>query len=711
MTVHSYVLGVSMSNHDRSACLVGDGRIIGAVAEERLDRRKRSEGFYRHSTRGIVLPPMRAITRLLRDEGIGFDDLELVVCGRSITECRDQFLAYVPVSPDRVVEPGIPGHHLAHGYSAYATSPHDSTAVLVIDEQGHRVGERFERCTWFVGTQGPLRPIRRFWGDSVSLSLGMFYNVFAALTGLAEAGRPAAGKLMSLAAYGGHRAEWPDLLSLSDDGDAGCDLATLDLFLAEAGVPHQPGMRGRAVRQLDDLLVKYRPIGWTSDLSYDLAHKAQGELERAVVHIAAKLRVHTDADVLAYAGGVALNCSANALLGGAGWKDVHVHPAATDDGAAVGLAMYGWIEVLGRSRPPAPRFDPRTGPRYDEREVEEALRFYGLQEHARRSDIDHVADLLAIGSVVCWYEGRSEWGPRALGARSIVANPLTPGIAERINSTIKFRESFRPFGVSLPAEVADALLDRGQAPTGLDPYMLSLARPRHPGLSDVTHIDGTLRYQLVERATQPEWHALIRAVGDRTGLPAVVNTSFNTMGEPLVESPQDAVRQFLISDADALWLNSRLIVAAQLPEQVRSDARRLAWSRSHLEVPAAAAGLASSGHPAAASELLAQHGAFEPELDSFTFDQTRLFHALCLRLAVAKGDTDVAMAHATRVLDSWVFPPEVLQAAAVLAEQDLNTSDGVIGRLLGSLGTDRSALEFFRHLLGSTAPLPTTPRV
>lgn len=706
------VLGVSMSNHDRSACLLRDGRVVGAIAEERLDRRKRSEGFYRHAARGIVMPPMRAITRLLRDEGLALPDLDLVVCGRSVKEARASFVDHVPVDPARVVEPPMPAHHLAHGYSAYQTSPHDETAVLVIDEQGSWLGESFERCTWFTGSGGPLKVVRRFFGQRTDLSLGMFYNVFAALTGLSEASRPAAGKMMSLAGLGGHRDDWPTLLSLHAHGDVGCSLTALDEFLAAAGVPAQPGMRDLAVRELDELLVKYQPVGWRSDLAHDLACKAQEELETGILHTASALRQHVDTGVLAYAGGVALNCTVNARLREAGWEDVHIHPAATDDGAAVGLACYGWVEVLGNERRPCPAFEVQVGTRYDEATLGQALSTYSLSGHAREADVGAVAELVASGAVVCWFDGRSEWGPRALGARSIVADPGAPGIAQRLNATIKFREEFRPFGISVLADAAETILDRGQAPDDLDHYMLSVARPAHPGLTSVTHRDGTLRYQLVEQQRQPEWHALIAAVAERTGLPAVINTSFNTLGEPLVESPGDAVRQFLLSGSDALWLQGHLVVAAELPGQIRRAGRDLAWNRSGLHPLTAAAGLAESGYPMAAGEVLAEHGVDEDYVRRQGPGQTRLFHTLHMWQALAKGDTGVAVHHAIRVLESSMVPADALRAAAVLAKQDSETPEIVTGRLIGALCAGRDLLTIFRGLLaGGPAGNGTTPGV
>lgn len=712
MTDSTYVLGVSMSNHDRSACLLADGRLVAAVAEERLDRRKSSEGFYRRAGRGIVLPPMRAITSVLRERGLALDDVDLVVCGRSITECRQAFLDHVPVSPDRVVEPPLPSHHLAHAYSAYATSPFADAAVLVIDEQGHWDGDRFERCTWFAGTGGdPLRPLRRFWGGTRSLSIGMFYNAFAALTGLAEAGRPAAGKLMSLAALGRDRPDWRDLLQLSLSGDVGCELGALDDFMALAGVPVRPGMHGLPVRELDHLLTKYRSVGWRNELGADLARKAQQELERAVLHTAGQLRTESGMTSLAYAGGVALNCTVNARLREIGWNDVHVHPAATDDGTAVGLAYYGWLEVLGGRHAATRHFSPLLGPSYRDEDVRRPIADYGLDDRSvDDADGRRAAELVAEGAILCWYDGRSEWGPRALGARSIVASPLVAGITARINGTVKHREPFRPFGLSVLADRADEVLERSTAPAGLDAYMLAVGRSRHPGLSSMAHVDGTVRYQLVRRSDQRRWYELIEAVGRRTGLPAVINTSFNTLGEPLVESPADAVRQFLLSSADALWMQGTLLVAAEIPLAQRQRARARAWEQSRLNPVAVAAGLAAAGHAEAAQAILTEHVVDEAAIVADGYDSGRAYYSLRQRLAAESGRPEVAGENARSVLSWWYAPPEVIAAAAELARSDGHedlASERLIARLLAALGADRSMAEFLAALL--PAHLPSAP--
>lgn len=708
MSANKYVLGISMSNHDRSVCLLRNGEVAAAVSEERIDRRKRSEGFYRANPRGIVLPPLRSLTTVLRNEGVCLDDIDLIVCGRSISTCRQDFLRQVPADPTRTIEPPAPSHHLAHAYSAYATTPWRSCAVLVIDEQGHWIDEKFERCTWFTGDSGPLRNVRRFWGTREDLSIGMFYNVFAALTGLAEAGRPAAGKLMSLAAYASEPHDWPSLLSLAPSGDVSCDLARLDAFLTDAGVPLRPGMAEVAITEVDDLLAKYSPVLWDSPLGAALARKAQDELERAVLHTATTLRETTSADSLAFAGGVALNCAVNARLAEAGWKTVHIHPAATDDGAAVGLAMYGWVETFGHEKPTIPSFDPRTGSSASHTDVEHALTTYGIDSFARpHTPPERAGELVAQGNILCWHLGRSEWGPRALGARSIVADPQQPGIVNRLNASIKFREPFRPFGISVLAEAVDDLLDRPDASGGLDRFMLSLAKPRHPGLSQVAHVDGTLRYQVVDKTLQPEWHALIHSVGQRTGLPAVINTSFNTLGEPLVESADDAVRQFVLAGADALWLEGTLLVATDITAEAWSTARKLAWDCSGLDPLSTAVSLAAAGYPDAAATVLATHSITAESLGYRGLADRRQFSALMARLAESRG-VDAAI-HASAVLEAWEFPSDVLHAAAILASNPHAGQDSVIGALVHALGRKQSGLAFFRRLVnGSKQPVTTS---
>ena len=691
-----YVLGVSMSRHDRAACLLKNGSVVGAIAEERLDRRKRSLGKYGHAAGHIVLPPLAAITYVLRKEAISLADVDLVVCGRSMVQCREALLSYLPVPPERVIEPAIPGHHLAHAYSAYGTSPFARSAVLVIDEQGHHVDGRFEKCSWFEGSTGPLTPLGCFMGGGDELSLGMFYNAFAFLTGLSEAAMPAAGKLMGLAALGNVRPDWPELISLDpESGDARVSGRHLDEFFTLAGLPVRPGMSGLTGPGMDRLL-KYAAVGWDSQLAADLARKAEDELERAVLHIGTALRRRSQAEMLSYAGGVALNCTTNRRLRDAGWADVYVHPAATDDGNAVGLALFGWIETLGNTRQPT-RFNPFTGRQYGSEDVGRAIAAFGLETCARQvSASEAAADRAARGEVVCWFQGGSEWGPRALGARSIVASPLIPGIKERLNAAIKYREAYRPFGISGTREGLAELVDTETCPASLAGYMLAAGHVKDDRLAEVRHADGVMRYQVVDPGLQPEWHQLIEAFGRRTGVFAVINTSFNTIGEPLVETPMDAVRQFLVSDADALIMENVLLARVDIPAKALKEARAMAWDRTAIDPLRAALGLAAAGYVEAAVQLLDQKQYTVETAMGDGLEALQHYHGLMLRAAQQRGDVEAARDHAGNVLRWAGLSPEAAHAAQVIAgDQSVDDGHRLAARLIGGLGTPGAALDLF----------------
>ncbi|MFE7114115.1 carbamoyltransferase C-terminal domain-containing protein [Streptomyces sp. NPDC057654] len=667
MTGHVYVLGVSMSSHDRSAAVLRDGTVLAAVAEERLDRRKKSQGFYSGAGH-LVLPPLAAITAVLKEAGIQLDEVSLVVCGRSITTCREELLRYLPIDADKVVEPAAPSHHLGHAYSAYATAPFPACDVLVIDEQGHHLRDgTFEKCTWFTGAGRALQVRRRFLGRGGELSLGMFFDVFAALTGLSEAGLPAAGKLMALAATGRPRPQWPALIHLEESGDVRIELRALTDFLLQAHLPLRPGYEGWQPQTVEDLRLMFQPVHWDTALARDLARTAQDELERAVLHQARTLQRASGARYLAYAGGVALNCTANSRLKEAGYRDVFIHPAATDDGVAVGLAAYGWIEVLGHARPATAPFSAFLGPAYPAHRTRQALDAAGLGGHDRRVGPQQVAERIADGALVCWFTGRSEWGPRALGARSILADPTAPGVVARLNAEVKYREPFRPFGLSIAAGAQQNLLETAAVPASLERYMLAVARVRDPRLAPVQHTDGTIRYQVVH-PDQEAYHQLLLALGERTGLRAVLNTSFNTYGEPLVETPDDAIRQFLLCGADALYLDGTLIELAALPAEVRRAACRDAHGATAFDPLRLALQQEAAGFPAAARttlDLLTVSLSLGPE-------RLRDRAALLMRLALdgyspaGCGPAD-AVHHAGEVLRWSGMPPVAAAAATALA--------------------------------------------
>lgn len=680
-----YVLGLSMSRHDRAACLVKNGRVLAAIAEERLDRRKRSLGAFAFRPRGIVVPPLRAMTYVLQEAGIPLERVDLLVCGRSMTSCREAVLESFTLDPARVVEPALPGHHLAHAYSAYATSPFSECAVLVVDEQGHHVDARFEKCSWFEGDRGPLRPIDAFFGGGDDLSLGMFYNACAAMASLSEADTPSAGKLMGLAAFGQPRPEWPQLLTLGAGGDTRASIQRLDKFFASIGLPRRVPIEAAPLRQLEDLPF-YVPARWDTPLAADLARKAQDELERALLHVAAALRARSSAATLCYAGGVALNCTMNRRLLEAGWQDVYIHPAATDDGNAVGLAMYGWIECLGHERVAIPRFNPFTGRTYPDDSVREAIAAFGLQPFGVDVNAsEEAAARAARGEVVCWFDGGSEWGPRALGARSVVASPLIAGIRERINATIKFREPFRPLAISTTEAALTGLVAREEVAASLAPYMLAAGRVLDDRLAPVRHVDGTVRYQIVSAEMQPAWHALIEAFGRRTGVSAVLNTSFNTLGEPLVETPMDAVRQFLLSGADALIAQGICLARADISIDTWQRAAAQAWAATPIDPLAAANSLEDAGYPDAAVQLLDTAGYSEDAAVAAGADACRRYHALRLRAALRREDAQAAQHHANAILTWSALPPEAIDAARAIAADPGDAQRQIAGRLIGGL--------------------------
>ncbi|WP_112238875.1 carbamoyltransferase C-terminal domain-containing protein [Kribbella monticola] len=696
-----YVLGVSMSSHDRAAALMKDGEIVSAIAEERIDRRKKSQGFYGDQSKGIVLPPLAAINYVLRAEGISLDDVSLVVCGRSVTTCRSELLTYLAVDPDKVVEPPVPSHHLAHAYSAYAVAPFDECDILVLDEQGHRLSDgTSESSTCFrADGSGYLSLVKAFPAGGDRISLGMYFDVFSALTGLSEAGLPAAGKLMALAAYGTPRTDWAPTIRCEPDGGFLASLAAVDELLAAVSFPVRPGYREFRPETIDDLRLKYAPIHWSSGLSADLARHAQDGLETAVLHVASSLRAATGHRFLTYAGGVALNCTANARLLESGYQDVFVQPAATDDGSAIGLAAYGWYVAMGqewRSRQ-AKRFSPRLGKRYSARDTASVFEAAGLSGHARPTDVGEVARRIGAGEVVCWFEGRSEWGPRALGGRSILTDATAPGSVLRVNGSVKHRERFRPVGLSLDGDYAQEALELDGLPQALGYYMLSVAKVRDERLRGVCHQDGSVRYQLVA-ADEGIYSELLAEVKEVVGVPAVINTSFNTGGEPLVETPLDAVRQFLMCGADSLYLDGYLIVGDSIDPAARAAALRACGYTGQDRVLGRALQHEAAGYEEVAREIAAEL----PDDLSRGPDHLRERAGLLLRSAVNDGD----LAAATVLFEEvwkWSAMPAVASSATRLLSERGATIPGVHPhalRLLAAMSAGNNALPTVKQLFG-----------
>jgi carbamoyltransferase len=296
----------------------------------------------------------------------------------------------------------------------------------------------------------------------------------------------------------------------------------------------------------------------------DVARSIQAVTEEIVLRLARTIRRETGETRLCLAGGVALNCVANGrVLREAGFEDLWVQPAAGDAGGAVGAALAAWHEHLGKERTPVAADAMQgalLGPAFDDGAIDEALAAAGAVSHRLGEEelLARTAELLAAGSVVGWFQGRMEFGPRALGSRSILGDPRDPGMQSRMNLKIKFRESFRPFAPAVPAERARAYFDLDRD----SPYMLLVAQVTpglEPPLPAITHVDGSARVQTVAAAQHPRFHRLLTAFERRTGCAVLVSTSFNVRGEPIVCTPADAYRCFMATGMDHLVIGDRLL--------------------------------------------------------------------------------------------------------------------------------------------------------
>jgi carbamoyltransferase len=548
----SHVLGISAFYHDAAACLLRDGEIVLAVEEERLSRVKHDHGY-----------PERAIAACLDAAGIGPADVDAVVFYEKtlpkLERQLDTWLRAWPRSFTAFVRSlsrwldgridlarwlakrgGFRGeilfseHHLSHAAFAFYSSPFDEAAVLVADG----VGEWATTTLWSAGPGGivPERELR--FPDS----LGLFYSLVTAHLGFRV--NDDEYKVMGLAAYGedSYAAAMQELLPFEAEG-----AFRLSRLYAD------PAGRERLGRPaLDGLLGPPRATGTPIERRHeDVAHSAQARLEEALLRIEATL---PEGMPLCAAGGVALNGAANARL--AERRPLFVPFAPGDSGAAIGAAYVGWhLGGLGGERPKRPRASPYLGPAFDARACAEAARAHDLPARplAEVGGDARVAEALAGGAIVGWFDGRMEFGPRALGSRSILADPRRAETRDVVNARIKHREPFRPFAPAILAERVGDYFEPARAVPWMQ-QILPIRPERRADIAAVVHVDGTGRLQTVAVEDLPRFHALIAAFGERTGVPVLLNTSFNVAGEPIVCSPEDACRCFRAADLDALVL-------------------------------------------------------------------------------------------------------------------------------------------------------------
>lgn len=541
------VLGLGGSHHDFGACVVENGRIASAVEEERLTRKKVGFGL------GPRLQRCLAAEYVLAEVGLTAADVDLIVANDFLNP------VYSLRFSDRVE---WIGHHLSHAASTFYTSPFERAAVLVMDGRGsgHVEGGQpyAETITWYAGDPTGLRPLRAVHGqvrargrvfDQVcENSVGFMYETVAKSIGLRTVGGVGApGKAMGLAPYGTPRYV-QDLARLYGlhDGEFRQSLVQL--------------------QELEDLIARELARAGDShaldEVRADFAFAVQTHTERIVVEIARRLHEATGARRLCLAGGVALNSVANfKILEETPFEEIHIVPAAGDSGTSLGAALHGHYGRGHHAWEPTPEpFSPYLGREYGQQEYRAAIAAYADQVRAECPPdlLVQVAGELASGAIVGWFQGRSEVGPRALGNRSILADPRAADMKDRINAKVKHREWFRPFAPVVLQDRQEEYFTSGTPA----PYMLLVPHVRaekRSAIPAVTHVDGSARLQTAAPWLNPRLCDLIMAFDQITGVPVLLNTSFNDNEEPIVETPQDAVRCFLATDMDLLVLGDAIV--------------------------------------------------------------------------------------------------------------------------------------------------------
>ncbi len=569
-----YTLGINAVYHDSAACLVQDGRVIAAAEEERFSRIKHGKRPIPFSTYEL---PFNAIDFCLRVAGLALVDVDHIaysydpylLLGAHAAEAAltlplepsahpvpaeweaawDPLFLSAIVNAPRHLSGGAPHHlrerfrgarpdgpyrwhfvehHIAHAASAFHASPFDRAAVLTIDGRGEKA-----TTTYSIGQGNELRRIGQV---NMPHSLGLLYEDVTAYLGFLPSSDEY--KVMALASYGRPRyvEEMRDLVTVSSGG-------------RYTVAPRQLEKRFGPAR---------RRGGEMEQRHYDIAHAAQVVLEEEVGALTGWLHEAAGLDSLCMAGGVALNCVMNGRLRDRGpFRRIWVQPAAGDAGTALGAALWVDAQVRGATDRRFTMEHAYLGPAYGDEEIEALLR-WTKAPYRRMGDIAaEVAGILAEDKIVGWFQGRMEYGPRALGARSILASPLHASMQARLNE-IKDREDFRPVAPVVLEERA-AEWFRG---AGASPFMLFVfdVLPEQAGrIPAVCHVDGTARIQTINRRQQALYYDLIAAFEARTGVPILVNTSFNTRSEPIVCSPRDALECFWTSPLDALAIGPYLI--------------------------------------------------------------------------------------------------------------------------------------------------------
>lgn len=600
------VLGISAFYHDSAAAFVRDGEIVAAAQEERFTRKKHDAGF-----------PHQAVEYCLREAGVGLEQVDRVVFYDKpflkFERLLETYLTFAPrgfrsfrmalpvwlreklFQKDLLIKrlkqhaPDLDcggrllftEHHVSHAASAFFPSPFEEAAVLTMDG----VGE-WATTSLAIGRGNSLEVIREL---HFPHSLGLLYSAFTYYTGFKV--NSGEYKVMGLAPYGEPRYApliLEKLMDLKDDGSFRLDMSYFDyctgLTMTNARFD---ALFGGPPRKPEDRLTQRE---------MDLAASVQAVTEEVVLRLTRSIAAETGLKNLCLAGGVALNCVANGkVLRDGRFRNIWIQPAAGDAGGALGAALAGYY-LYGNNTRTGGGGDAMKGsylgPSFSQSQIEERLRDVGARFEMLNDDalISRCADALADGRALGWFQGRMEFGPRALGARSIVADARSPQMQSLLNLKVKYRESFRPFAPSVLREsvadwfdldcdspymllVADVKREHCREMTEAQHTLFGIEKLNVPrsDIPAVTHVDYSARIQTVHRETNPRYHALISAFKARTGCPVLVNTSFNVRGEPIVCTPEDAFRCFMGTEIEVLAVGNCLLLKENQDQGLRQN--------------------------------------------------------------------------------------------------------------------------------------------
>ena len=603
-----YILGISAFYHDSAACLLKDGEIVAAAQEERFTRKKHDAGF-----------PTHAIQYCLKEAGIAAKDIDNVVFYEKpfvkFERLLETYLAFAPKGftsfakampvwiKDKLFQKSalikelkstldksidwrerllFSEHHLSHAASAYYPSPFESAAVLTLDG----VGE-WTTTSLAIGSGSDLKVVKEI---HFPHSLGLLYSAFTYYTGFKV--NSGEYKVMGLAPYGEPRYAdiiRENLITVADDGSFQLDMSYFD---------YATGLT--MTNKKFDALFGGPPRTSETELTQremDLAASVQKVTEDIVLELAKGIAEETGERNLCLAGGVALNCVANGiLLREEIFDNIWIQPAAGDAGGALGAALSTWYLHHNQLRVVSTERDAMKGaylgPEFTDNEIETELTECGanFKKLSEAEMIEEVASALADEKAVGWMQGRMEFGPRALGGRSIIADPRSPVMQKQLNLKVKYRESFRPFAPSVLREdvsewfehetdspymllVADVQSNKRRAMTLEEEALFGIDKLNVPrsAVPAITHVDYSARIQTVHADTNPKYHAVISKFKEKTGCPLVVNTSFNVRGEPIICTPTDAFKCFMGTEMDVLAVGNYVLYKEQQDEGLKEN--------------------------------------------------------------------------------------------------------------------------------------------